>query len=220
MRTINHQAAPDSTSLPSDAFASRLALIIQYNHLNQSEFSRRLDTSAGFVGDVLRGLKKPGHEFLFKLKSMFNVSIDWLLTGEGTMHSATKVDIELLRAVKLQATVARLAIVEGDVTAQAVLRSIRDGLLDLTAGNAEFSAYLDHIESNNADWHLALALYNSHLWTDNPDFQRRNLLEAAISHFEVTKTVNKLSSLTCSPKTLQINIGSSQRIAGGDYHES
>lgn len=216
---MNHQETSDSTSLRNDAFASRLALVIQHYHLNQSEFSRRLDTSAGFVGDVLRGLKKPGHEFLFKLKNMFNVSIDWLLTGEGTMHSAAKVDIELLRAAKLQTTVARLALLEGDVIAQELLLLIRDGLLDVSADNTKFSVYLNRIESNNADWCLALALYNGHLWTDNADFQRRNLLEAAISHFEVSKSVDALNSLAHSPKTVQINIGSLQRIAGRDYHE-
>lgn len=216
---MSNQAFSESTPLYADAFSARLAQIIQHHHLNQSEFARRMDTSAGFVGDVLRGLKKPGHEFLFRLKNLFNVSIDWLLTGEGTMHSATKIDIELLQAVRLQVMVARLAILEGDATAQDLLLRIRDNLLDLHADNPEFNTFLGLVNSKDSDWCLALALYNGHLWTDNPDCQRRNLLEAAIAHLEVNKPVDKLASLARSPKTVQINIGQSQHVAGRDYIE-
>ncbi|OQW70579.1 MAG: hypothetical protein BVN34_00925 [Proteobacteria bacterium ST_bin12] len=216
---MTNQVLSESTTLYADAFSARLAQIIQLHRLNQSEFARRLDTSAGFVGDILRGLKKPGHEFLFKLKSTFSVSIDWLLTGEGTMYSATKIDIELLQAVRLQVSVARLAILEDDATARDLLLRIRDGLLDLNADNTELDAFLGRINSNDADWCLALALYNGHLWTDNPDYQRRNLLEAAKAHFEVNKPADKLASLGRSPKTVQINISPSQRVAGRDYNE-
>jgi len=173
------------------------------------------------VSDVLRGLKKPGAEFLYQLTMAFSVSIDWLLTGKGTMHNACKVDIELLQAICLQVLIARLAIVDADTTAQALLTLIREGMLDLSSSNAKMDEYLNRIQPSDDDWRIALSIYNGHLWTDNPDFQRRNTLEAAISHFEVNAPVKKLASLVSKQGGLtQINIGASQRIAMRDYRES
>ncbi|MDF0379020.1 helix-turn-helix transcriptional regulator [Methylophilus sp. YYY-1] len=214
------QVSLPENGIDSDAFAARFSLVIQHTKLNQSEFARRLDTSATFVGDVLRGLKKPGAEFLYQLNRVFSVSVDWLLTGKGTIHNACKVDVELMQAISLQVLVARLAIIENDATAQALLTLIREGLLDLKCSNPQMDAYLHRIRPDDSDWRIAIGIYNGHLWTDNPDFQRRNTLEAAISYFEVNQPVSKLASLVSKQAGFtQINIGTSQRIAGRDFHE-
>lgn len=219
---MKNQENSEILGIDAIGFAARLAQVIQHTGLNQSEFSRRLGASAGFVSDAVRGLKKPGAEFLYGVKTVFGASIDWLLTGEGTMQSANRIDLALLNAIRLQVSVARMAIIEGDATAQALLLLIREGLLQQATNQVELATFLDQIIHTEGDWQLAIELYNGHLWTDNSDIQRRNLLEAAISHFEARKPVDKLSSLIArTPKqNIQINIASSQRIAGGDYHQT
>ena len=91
MRTGN-QDAPDINASALEGLASRLAQAIAQTGLNQSEFSRQLGVSAGFVSDVVRGQKKTGAEFLYAVKMTFGFSVDWLLTGEGTLNGGIGID--------------------------------------------------------------------------------------------------------------------------------
>ncbi|MDD5366141.1 MAG: hypothetical protein PHR30_12440 [Gallionellaceae bacterium] len=81
-------------------------------------------------------------------------------------------------------------------------------------------AFLDQIAPGDSDAELALAFFNGKLWTENPGAQRRNLLAAAVAHFEARKPIDKVAALArSSGGTVQINISPSQRNAGRDYHE-
>ena len=80
-------------SLGLDGFAARFGQAIGHTGLNQSEFARRLGVSPGFVSDVVRGQKKPGAEFLHTVRVTFGISIDWLLTGEGTLTGGSGIDL-------------------------------------------------------------------------------------------------------------------------------
>jgi transcriptional regulator with XRE-family HTH domain len=220
---MNNQA--DSTISPnkSDGFADRLMLVITQSGVNQAEFARRIGASAGFVSDAARGIKKPGADFLLNVRTAFGVSIDWLLTGEGTMHGGSGIDLELLRAIRLQIAVARTAVVDNDSTAKALLLLIREGRLQEAVAEPSLGAFLDRIAPEDSDFDLATELYNGHLWSDDSDAQRRNLLAAAIAHFEARKPIDKLATLARASGTtatnIQINSGTSQRNAGRDYHE-
>ena len=210
----------DSKISGADGFAARLTLVIAHTGLNQSEFSRRLGVSAGFVSDAARGIKKPGADFLLSVRKVFGVSIDWLLTGEGTMHGGSGIDLELLRAIRLQIAVARTAVVDADPTAKALLLLIREGRLQEAAAEPALGTFLDRIAPEDNDFDLATELYNGHLWTDDSDAQRRNLLAAAIAHFEARKPIDKLATLArAAGATVQVNLSASQRNAGRDYHE-
>lgn len=209
----------DSKNFNVDGFAARLTLVIAHTRLNQSEFARRLGASAGFVSDAARGVKKPGAEFLHDVRTVFGISIDWLLTGEGTMHGRSGIDLELLRAIRLQIAVARTAVIDADPTATALLLLIREGRLQEAAADTALGAFLDRIAPEDSDFNLATELYNGHLWTDDSVSQRRNLLAAAIAHFEARKPINKLASLArASGVNVQINLSPIQRNAGRDYH--
>ncbi len=204
----------------ADSLATRLALVISQTGLSQSEFARRLGASAGFVSDAARGVKKPGADFLHALRTVFGVSIDWLLTGEGTMHGGSGIDLELLRAIRLQIAVARTAVIDADPTATALLLLIREGKLQEAAADPALGAFLDRIAPEDSDFDLATELYNGHLWTDDSDAQRRNLLAAAIAHFEARKPIDKLATLArASGVTVQINLSPVQRNAGHTYNE-
>lgn len=203
-----------------DGLGARLALAILHLGISQSEFARRLGSSPGFVSDVVRGVKKPGAEFLFGVKQSFGISTDWLLTGVGTMHGGGGINLDLLRTIRLQVAVAKAAIVQGDATAKALLLLIRDGRLADVGNEPELRAYLDRLCPEDRDRDLADELYNGHLWADDPATQQRNLLAAAVAHFEARKPLDKFAALSRAQESrVQINISPNQRIAGRDYHE-
>lgn len=206
-----------------EGFAPRLGQAIAHVGLNQSEFARAVGASAGFVSDVVRGQKKPGAEFLSAVRTTFGISIDWLLTGEGTMMGNAGIDLDLLGSIRLQIAIARSAVLEGNPTARALLVLIRDARLQEAAAEPDIKAFLDTLLISDADIDLALQLYNGQLWTQDPKAQQRNLLAAAVAHFETRKPVDKMAALARSKggvlSSLQINTGSYNKIAGRDFHE-
>lgn len=221
MRTIN-QDISGVTQPGLEGFATRVGQAIAHTGLNQSEFARQLGISAGFVSDVVRGQKKPGAEFLHAIRTTFGISVDWLLTGEGTVTGGSGIDLDLLRTIRLQIAVARSAVIDGNTTARALLLLIRDGRLKEAAAEPEIKAFLDQIVPADSDAELALELYNGQLWTQDPGAQRRNLLGAALAHFEARKPIDKVAALTngsSATSPLQINAGSFNRIAGRDFNE-
>ena len=221
MRTPNQEISV--APLPGlDGFATRVGQAIGHTGLNQSEFARQLGVSAGFVSDVVRGQKKPGAEFLYAVRATFGISVDWLLTGEGTVNGGSGIDLDLLRTVRLQIAVARSAVIDANPTAKALLLLIRDGRLQEATAEPEIKEFLDRIAPTDPDAELAMELYNGQLWTNDPGAQRRNLLAAAIAHFEARKPIDKVAALargSGSTSTLQINTGSFNKIAGRDFHE-
>jgi len=221
MRFLNQDIF--GATLPGlDGFATRVGQAIAHTGLNQSEFARQLGVSAGFVSDVVRGQKKPGAEFLHAIRATFGISVDWLLTGEGTVTGGSGIDLDLLRTIRLQIAVARSAVIDGNTTAKALLFLIRDGRLQEAAAEPDIKAFLDEIAPTDSDAELALELYNGQLWTQDPGAQRRNLLAAATAHFEARKPIDKVATLTRgsgSTSTLQINTGAFSKVAGRDFHE-
>jgi transcriptional regulator with XRE-family HTH domain len=219
MRTTN-QDVSGATPPGLDGFATRCGQAITHTGLNQSEFARQLGVSAGFVSDVVRGQKKPGAEFLHAVRATFGISVDWLLTGEGTITGGSGIDLDLLRTIRLQIAVARSAVIDSNTTAKALLLLIRDGRLQEAATEPDIRAFLDQIAPTDPDAELAMELYNGQLWTTDAGAQRRNLLAAAIAHFEARKPIDKVAALArSSGSTIQINVSPSQRNAGRDYHE-
>lgn len=220
LKTMTDQVSSPNPASGLDGFAARLSQVIAKVGLNQSEFARRIGVSAGFVSDAVRGVKKPGAEFLYAVRTNFGASVDWLLTGEGTAYGGGGIDLDLLRTIRLQIAVAKSAVIDGDPTARALLLLIRDGRLQEATAEPGLRAFLDHIAPNDSDIDLATELYNGHLWTDDPSAQGRNLLAAAVAHFEARKPLDNVAALVrSSGASIQINISPSQRNAGRDYYE-
>ena len=212
------QAASDAL----EALPARLAQVVAYAGVSQAELARRIGASAGFVSDVLRGVKRPGVEMLMGLREAFGVSVDWLLSGEGTMIGGAGIRHDLFRAIRLQIAVARAAVMDQDATARALLLLIREGQLAAAADDPAFKALLDRVAPEDGDLDLAVELYNGHQWATDPVSQRRNLLAAAVAHFEARRPVDRLAALTGSDaqaSLVQVNTGKGQRVAGRDFHE-
>lgn len=173
----------------------RLTQVLRHLQLSQSGLARRLGVSPGFMSEVVRGNKRPGAEFLLTLRMVSGISVDWLLTGEGTMFGGAGIDLGLLRVIRLQVAVARAAVAENDPTANALLLLIRDGRLDGAAADPTLIAFLDRLCPEDSDFDLAIELYNGHLATEDLAARQRNLLAAAVAYFEARRPVDKLATL-------------------------
>jgi transcriptional regulator with XRE-family HTH domain len=200
----------------------RLAQVLAYAGINQAELARRVGMSPGFLSDVIRGVKRPGAELLLALRKSCGVSIDWLLSGEGTMIGGAGIRHDLFRAIRLQVAVARAAVIGSDPTARALMLLIREGQLNAAAGDPAFKTLLDKLAPEDADLDLAIELYNGHQWATDPVAQRRNLLAAATAHFEARKPIDRVAAVTgagMSAAVVQVNTGKGQRVAGRDINE-
>lgn len=214
----------NSTADVMAALPERLKQVLAHKGITQTELAKQIGMSPGFVSDVIRGNKRPGAEFFVAVRKLFCVSIDWLMTGDGTMTGDVGIRYELLLAIRIQIAVARAAINEDDPTARALLILIREGQLANAAKDGNFQGLLKRIVPVDGDLDLAVELYNGHLGAADPIVQRRNLLAAAVAHFEARKPIDKIAAMTGLPKAnaptrVQINTGRGQRIAGNDYYD-
>jgi len=100
-----------------DEFGDRLLWFIKSNNLSQNEFSHQLSASPSFVSDLIRGVKKPGTEFLTRIKNHFDVSIDWLLYGEADDQEKKEINIEIFKVVALRVYLVKAAL-SGDSNAK------------------------------------------------------------------------------------------------------
>jgi transcriptional regulator with XRE-family HTH domain len=221
MRYINQETSA------FDALADlpvRLTQVLAHEGITQTELARLIGISPGFVSDVMRGHKRPGAEFFVAVRKLFSVSIDWLMTGDGSMTGDVGIRHELLQAIRIQIAVARAAVNEDDHAARALLILIREGQLAAASTDPHFQALLERIAPADTDLDLAVELYNGHLWASDPIAQRRNLLAAAVAHFETRKPIDKMAAMTGvsatpAPSRVQINTGRGQRIAGNNFHD-
>lgn len=60
--------------------------------LSQAEFASKIGVHKEMVGKYERGQNVPGGDVLTRMHDVFGVSLDWLLTGQGQMHPAPRVD--------------------------------------------------------------------------------------------------------------------------------
>lgn len=198
--------------------------MLSHAGLSQTDLARQLGISTGFMSEIARGVKRPGPDFFMGVRRLLGVSIDWLMTGEGTMTGGAGIRQELFLAIRLQIAVVKSAINDGDPLAKALMILIREGNLGAASTDKEFSALLERVAPADADLDLAVELYNGHLWTTDPIAQRRNLLAAAVAHFEARKPVDKLAAVTGTARAegasrVQIIAGKGQRVAGRDFHD-
>lgn len=60
----------------------RLKKIRKEKGLTLKELAELIPSSPGFISEVENGLKTPGGDFILSLKRIFDVDLNWLLTGE------------------------------------------------------------------------------------------------------------------------------------------
>lgn len=85
--------------------ATRIKQLRADRGINQEELAAGINVSRGNVGDWERGRTRPSAEALVSLSKYFNVSVNWLLTGEyfydplnyeNPANSLSSTDFEIL----------------------------------------------------------------------------------------------------------------------------
>lgn len=72
----------------------RLKVIRKHLKLSQIEFANSLGIKQGSYSDIERGRTGNISSYLLKIiESNYNINIDWLLTGEGSMLKSTASDV-------------------------------------------------------------------------------------------------------------------------------
>ncbi|MDO9234169.1 MAG: helix-turn-helix transcriptional regulator [Methylotenera sp.] len=205
---------------PSLCIGKRIAEIATMERLNQKSLAQRLGVSQGFLSSVINDQKIPGSEFLFTLKNVFGVSADWVLTGEGGMYGGSKINIQLQKEIRLYIAIARVAVIDGNSTAKVLLLLIKENRLQEAVKDQVLQDFLNNLINEDNDFELVTGIYNSHVWLNDSDMQRQNILAAAIEHFELRQPVNIFKTTSREAgANVQINIAGSQRNALRDYHE-
>ncbi len=236
----DHQPPLSAQDAAWEGFTQRLQQVLSFAAISQTDLARRLGLSIGFMSEIVRGVKRPGTDFFIGVRDLLGISIDWLMTGQGSMTGGVGIRQDLFEAIRLQIAVVRQAVLLADPTARALMILIQEGHLTAASADSTFSLLLDGLAQqpvDTADLQFAVELYNGHLWGADPIAQRRNLLAAIVAHFEARKPRDRVAAVTgltggeqpasaranealarqAANVTLQINTGSHQRNAGRDF---
>ncbi|HHT9134674.1 MAG TPA: helix-turn-helix domain-containing protein [Candidatus Avalokitesvara rifleensis] len=66
--------------------ADRIRRVLEEKSLSQRDLSKILDFTPGYINDILRGRTTPSIRVVERMTRAFNVSADWLLTGEEPIY--------------------------------------------------------------------------------------------------------------------------------------
>lgn len=68
----------------SEAFASRLQMVMDHYHLNGSSFAESIGVQRSAISHILSGRNKPSLEFVMKILDAYpDIELYWLLNGKG-----------------------------------------------------------------------------------------------------------------------------------------
>jgi transcriptional regulator with XRE-family HTH domain len=82
----------------------RLKEIRKSLKLSIREFSKQIYISHSLYGELELGHRKTTDKIIQLISSRFNVSKDWILTGQGDMFTAPPPDIQLERLIEIYNT--------------------------------------------------------------------------------------------------------------------
>lgn len=93
----------------NDDFFHRFNSLFQILGISQNEFSRRIGSTSAFISNIARAKTKPGLDVLQKIATTFDISLDWLLLGKGSVYgNISSIDIEWFHTVRLRFELAKL----------------------------------------------------------------------------------------------------------------
>jgi len=73
-------------------FKIRIIDCFNQHGLSQRQAAKNIGIAQSKMSKIVNGNQSAGNEFLIKLIEMFNLNINWLLTGKGTMYLDGKQD--------------------------------------------------------------------------------------------------------------------------------
>jgi len=79
-------------------FGGRIKSLREMSGLSQEEFGKKIDTKLSAISMWERDQRKPdSHELLYRIAKEFNVTLDWLLTGEESTFKPPITDLKTLK---------------------------------------------------------------------------------------------------------------------------
>lgn len=181
-------ALPSSSHLGDQAgLGDRLAAIISAQRLTQAEFAIRIQASPSFVSDAVRGLKMPGAQFLYAVKREFQISLDWLISGEGSMYVEPSINLDQFRVVAGLIELVRLWRLGEDKAAGKVAQTLVDGALTISQLPVAARTRLDDCIRATDDHALAASLYGSCAVGGDWDSAVRQIIRSAVAHFDLSR---------------------------------
>lgn len=221
-----------------DTFELRLAHLLLVRGLTQGEFAKGLEASPTFISNMIRGTKKPGTEFLVRIATQYQVSLDWLLLGRGnidgspSIDSPKTIDIEIFRMVNLRAELASNA-ANGNLEAKVLADELLGKAFANKSNGAERQSLLNDLSTAVDHNVFTCGLYNRFISHPDPIIRAREILSAALAHFQSNHT-DPLAAMVAgrdsvpnavaekkvsNPSVKQKIKGNNIRNAGNDYTE-
>ncbi|APD08155.1 hypothetical protein UJ101_02657 [Flavobacteriaceae bacterium UJ101] len=69
---------------------NRIELLKEHFGLSNSEFSDKINVQPSSLSHIFSGRNRPSIDFILKVKKAFpNVSLNWILLGEGTIENTS-----------------------------------------------------------------------------------------------------------------------------------
>lgn len=84
----------DKKSFDVREIGSRLKEVRKKLAKTQGDMSKATGLSPAGISEMEKGFKKPSSVYMFQLRMKYDVNINWILTGEGTMFRPT-LELEL-----------------------------------------------------------------------------------------------------------------------------
>ena len=72
----------------------RIKTIREERQMKQKQFAASLGISGSLLSQIETGRKNPVYELLYKLMKKYNVSLDWLFSGQGEMFLKKKPEVK------------------------------------------------------------------------------------------------------------------------------
>ena len=72
-----------------DNFSKRLKKLRQELNITQNDFARACDVKLTAISKYETGLVKPGFDMLYKIATVYNINLNWLILGIGEIFLQT-----------------------------------------------------------------------------------------------------------------------------------
>lgn len=237
MSDSNSSEPVNASTASAGGFSLRFGQLLDALNISQNEFARQLGSTSAFVSNMATGKSKPGLDYLQKIAETFDVSLDWLVLGKGTLRGKAFLDPDGHHFVFLRLTLAQLA-AAGDTEARRLVNELLgDGDISKSVSPAR-QALLDELVKRTQHGPILAMLYNHYISIPDADQHGEEVLRMALQQFHPSRTdplANLLQAAKPSPAASaasaappappaaptrsQIQVGISPRMAGRDYYE-
>jgi transcriptional regulator with XRE-family HTH domain len=212
-------------------FGARLSQLISARGLTQADFAKGLDSSPAFISDMIRGVKRPGAEFLSRISLQYQVSLDWLINGQGSLEGTSIIDKEQFLIVAMRVQLARLA-ASGNEEAPILIEELLGRKPSAQSSPLARQALLNELTSSSEESVFLIDLYNTFIINPDKTIGTQDALNSALQYYQPAQTDPLLALMagretatsnkaeTAATNTVQINSGKNQRIAGKNFKEN